>query len=209
MSLRRSLRKNLLAGLIVIAPITATVFVLWWIFQLVDNLIGRWIYPVLPFPIPGLGLVTLLLLLLTVGWLASRAVGGRIIGAWNRMLETLPVTRRIYSAANRIVRTVLGAEAKPFKTVVLVEYPSEGRWVVGFLSGAAPPVIRSRVPEAVSVFVPTTPNPTTGYLVIVAATRVVPIEMSIDDAFTFILSAGSVRFDAVAPASLPPVADPT
>lgn len=208
MSLQRSLRKNLLAGLIVIAPITATVFVLWWIFQLVDNLIGRWIYPILPFPVPGLGILTLLLLLLTVGWLASRAVGGRIIGAWNRMLETLPVTRRVYSAANRIVRTVLGAEARPFKTVVLVEYPSEGRWVVGFLSGDAPPVIRGRVPEAVSVFVPTTPNPTTGYLVIVPRTRVVPIEMTIDDAFTFILSAGSVRFDAVSPASPPRVADP-
>lgn len=203
MSLRRSFRKNLLAGLVVIAPITATIFVLWWIFQLLDNLVGRWIYPVLPFPIPGLGLVALLLLLLTVGWLASRAVGGRIVSAWHRMLENIPITRRIYGAANRIVRTLLGTDERPFKTVVLVEFPSAGRWSIGFLSGDAPHVMQAHIPDSVSVFVPTTPNPTTGFLIVVPRTSVRPIDMTIDDAFTFILSAGAVRFDA-SPETIPP-----
>jgi uncharacterized membrane protein len=197
---RGSVRRHLIAGLIVIAPITATAFVLWWIFQLLDGLIGRFIYPVLGdivgrevFVIPGLGLLTLFLLLVFVGWAAQRAIGSRIVAWWHRLLERLPLTRRIYSAANRIVRTVFGEEtARPFKQVVIVQYPSDGRFAIGFLSGTAPIAIQKHVPGAVSVFVPTTPNPTTGFLIIVHEDYVTPVDMTIDEAFTYILSAGAV-----------------
>jgi uncharacterized membrane protein len=197
-------RRHLMAGLIVIAPVTATVFVLWWIFQLLDGLLGRFLYPALgglvgrdAVVIPGLGLLVLFLLLVGVGWAAQRAIGSRVVAWWHTTMERLPLTRRIYGAANRIVRTVFGEESRPFKKVVLVEYPSVGRWSIGFLSAEAPAAMQRHVPGAVSVFVPTTPNPTSGFLVIVPRHLVVELDITVDAAFTFILSAGSVHPDEV------------
>jgi uncharacterized membrane protein len=209
MSRTGAIRRHLIAGLIVIAPVTATGFVLWWIFQLLDGLLGRFLYPGLggllgreSVVIPGLGLLVLFLLLLGVGWAAQRAIGSRIVGWWHGVLERLPLTRRIYSAAHRIVRTVFGDDSeRPFKTVVLVPYPSEGRWAIGFLSGTAPAAILQHVPDAVSVFVPTTPNPTSGFLVIVPASRTTELTMTVDEAFTYILSAGSVTPEQLTAAS--------
>lgn len=205
MTRRSSIKRNLIAGLIVIAPVTATLFVLWWIFQLLDGLLGRFLYPALGglvgrerIVIPGLGLLVLFALLVGVGFIAQRAIGSRVIAWWHTTLETIPLTRRIYTAANRIVRTVFGEEARPFKTVVIVEYPSPGRWAIGFLSAAAPLAVREHVAESVSVFVPTTPNPTTGFLIIVHPSLVREVEMTVDEAFTYILSAGAVTPEGTA-----------
>lgn len=194
---RRALRRHLIAGLVVIAPLTATIAVLWWIFQLLDGVLGRFLYPLLTrifgWVPPGLGLLSLILLLLCVGWLAEMAVGSRVVNWWNRLLERMPLTRTIYGAANRIVRTVFGEEARPFQKVVLIEYPSDGRWCVGFLAAAAPDLMREHVGDGVSVFIPTTPNPTSGFIVVVPRSRVKELALTVDQAFTYILSAGSVR----------------
>lgn len=197
-----SIRRHLIAGLIVIAPVTLTGVVLWWIFQLLDGLLGRFLYPALgsligreTFVIPGLGLLVLFLLLVGIGFVAQRAIGSRIVAWWHATLERIPLTRRIYSAANRIVRTVFGEEARPFNTVVLIEYPSPGRWAIGFLSAAAPLPVQQHVPDSVSVFVPTTPNPTTGFLIIVSRDLIRELDMTVDEAFTLILSAGAVTPD--------------
>ena len=199
--LRRSMQRHLIAGLIVIAPVTITGFVLWWIFQTVDGLLGQVLYPLIGFPVPGLGLVTLVLLLIGIGWLAERTVGSRIVAWWHGVLERIPVARRIYSAANSIVRTVFGeGQRRPFTQVVLVEFPAPGRWSIGFLAGSAPDSTMESAEEArVTVFVPTTPNPTTGFLIMVPRSDVRTVAMTIDQAFTFILSAGSVS---------PPAAEP-
>ncbi|MGH7504802.1 MAG: DUF502 domain-containing protein, partial [Longimicrobiales bacterium] len=141
------------------------------------------------------GLLCLVLLLLGVGWAAERAIGSRIVNSWHGLLERIPITRRLYSATNRIVRTVLGQDSRPFNAVVLVEYPSPGRWAVGFLAADAPLEMQEHVPEAVSVFVPTTPNPTSGFVVVLSRSRVIRLRMTVDEAFTYILSAGSVRPD--------------
>jgi uncharacterized membrane protein len=208
--MKKHLRRHLIAGLIVIAPITATAFVLWWIFQLLDGLLGRFLYPGLGtllgrdvVVIPGLGLLVLFLVLIGSGWLAQRAIGSRIVASWHGLLESFPLTRRIYSAVHRIVRTVFGTDSRPFTKVVLVRYPTEGRWAIGFLSGTAPHAILAHVPDAVSVFVPTTPNPTSGFLVIVPVGLTTELDMSIDEAFTYILSAG-----VATPEQAVPEADP-
>ena len=201
---RRAIRRRLIAGLIVIAPLTVTLWVLSWIFGLLDGLIGESIYRALGFAIgrerlvvPGLGLLALFLLLLGAGWLTEKAIGSRLLKGWNDLLERVPVVRRVYGASNRIVRSVFGTEARPFKTVVAVEWPSDGRWSIGFLTGEAPAAVQQHAGDLVNVFVPTTPNPTTGFLLMVARDRVVPLAMTVDEAFTFILSAGSVRPDGV------------
>lgn len=205
------MRRHLIAGLIVIAPVTATAFVLWWIFQILDGLLGRFLYPALgaligrdTVVIPGLGLLVLFVFLLGIGWTAERAIGSRIVAWWHASLERIPLTRRIYGAANRIVRAVFGQESRPFKQVVLVQWPSQGRWSMGFLSGIAPAAVREHEPTAVSVFVPTTPNPTTGFLVIVPVELTREVAMSVDEAFTFILSAGAVRPETAAEAGYTP-----
>lgn len=198
----RALRRRLIAGLVVIAPVTATVFVLWWIFQALDGLLGRFLYPALArvFPwiglLPGLGLIALVLLLIVIGWIAERAIGSRVLGWWHGLLERIPITRRIYSAANRIVRTMLGQESRPFKEVVLIEYPSPGRFALGFLAAPAPDDIQEHVPDSVSVFIPSTPNPTTGWLVIVPRWSAKVLPYSVDEAFTLILSGGAVSDEA-------------
>lgn len=198
---KRTIQRRLLAGLVVIGPITVTALVLWWIFQALD----RFLYPLLALIIPGdwvppgLGLVALVLLLITVGWAAERAIGSRIVAWWHNLIERIPVTRRIYGAANRIIRTVFGREGRPFKQVVLLEYPSEGRWAIGFLAAPAPTTVRQHVADSVSVFVPTTPNPTSGWLVIVPRSRVTPLPMTIDEAFTYILSAGAATDESDRP----------
>ena len=196
---RSSVKRHLFAGLIVIAPVTATGFVLWWIFQALDGLLGRFLYPTLSWfvgrdiVIPGLGLAVLFGLLVGIGWLAERAIGSRVVAWWHNTLERIPLTRRIYIAVNRIVRTVFGEESRPFNEVVLVEWPAPGRWALGFLSAPSPDVMRQHVPDAVTVFIPKVPNLATGFVVVVPRSLVIQIDMTIDQAFTFILSAGAVR----------------
>jgi uncharacterized membrane protein len=212
---RGSIRRHLFAGLIVTAPVAATVFVLWWIFQVLDGVLGRFMYPFLGgllgrerVVIPGLGLLVLFLLLVGAGWAAERAIGSRVVLWWHDVLERIPLTRRIYGAAHRIVRTVFGEESRPFNKVVLIEYPSPGRFAIGFLSAPAPAAIQAHHPGTVSVFMPTTPNPTTGFLIVMPAHEVVELDMSVDEAFTYILSAGAVRPETLPPAATAAVQPP-
>ncbi len=188
----RILRRRLIAGLIVIAPAGVTAFVLVKIFQWLDGILGRFLYRALHRSVPGLGLLALVVLLFLVGWLAERALGARLLSFWHAWLERIPVARRVYNASNRIVRTMFTGTRGAFREVVLVEYPSDGRWSIGFLAGDAPSAVPGRSGPLVSVFVPTTPNPTSGWLVIVPRDRVVPLAVTLEEAFTYILSAGAV-----------------
>ncbi len=188
----RAARRHLIAGLIVITPVTVTGFVLWWVFQRVDGLLGRFLYPALGVRVPGLGLVTLLLGLLVIGWAAERAVGSRILRMWHNLLERIPVARRVYTAANRIIRTVFSDQERPFQEVVMFEYPSPGRWSIGFVAARAPNAVQEGDEERVTVFIPNTPNVASGRLVIVARSLVKPIDLTSDQVFTFALSAGAV-----------------
>lgn len=197
----RTLRRRLFAGLAVIAPVAITVYVLRWIFIWLDGLLGKFIYPHLQVRIPGLGLLILVLLLLAIGWAAERAVGRRIVTAWHTTLERFPLTRRLYTASHRIVRTVFGEDQRFFREVVIVEYPAPGRWSLGFVTATAPAAMKDQVDDGVTVFIPTTPNPTTGFLIIVPKTKVAPVSFTIEEAFTFILSAGGVQPDAPATAT--------
>jgi uncharacterized membrane protein len=198
----RTVRRRLIAGLVVIAPVTITAFVLWWIFQRLDGLLGNIIYPAIGVDVPGLGLLLLLLLLFLIGWTAEWAVGARIVGWWHSFLERFPLTRRLYTASNRIVRTVFGEEQRFFREVVLVEYPGPGRWSIGFVTSIAPRAVQEIVPDSVTVFIPTAPNPTTGWVVVVPRAEVFPVSFTLEQALTFVLSAGGVQpEDAEGPAT--------
>ncbi|MEJ2217238.1 MAG: DUF502 domain-containing protein [Gemmatimonadota bacterium] len=199
----RVFRRWLIAGLIVIAPLGVTVYILWWLFIRVDGLLGQFVYNAIGFRIPGLGLLMLVVVLVGVGWATERAVGNRILGWWQSWLDQVPVVRRLYRASSRIVRTVFGGGRRFFREVVLIQYPSPGRWTMGFITSDTESPLTAHVEDAVIVFVPTAPNPTSGYLVIVPRTEVISMPMTVEEGFTFVLSAG-----AVAPPSPPPSASP-
>jgi uncharacterized membrane protein len=191
-SLWTRLRRYLLTGVVVIAPVGVTVFVLWWILARLDAILGR-ILSAVDVRVPGLGLVALALLLVAVGWAAQRAAGRRLINLGRNWLMRFPLTRSIYSAASQITEQIVGEQKKFFKSCVLVEYPRRGCWAIGFLMGEAADEI-NRVAEAdsLAVFIPTTPNPTSGYLVFLPRDRVTPLQMSVEDGFKLVISGGAV-----------------
>jgi uncharacterized membrane protein len=203
---RRPFKRYLLTGLVAIAPVGVTVFVLWWIFQQTDNLLGRFLYPAIGRPIPGLGLLALLLVLLFVGWVAELAIGHRVLNWWHALLERFPLTRGVYGASSRIFRTVFGSERRMIGQVVLVQYPSPGRWSVGFMTSRAPSTMDPLLDDPVAIFVPTTPNPTSGWMVIVPRAETIPLPMTVEQAFTYVLSGGAVVPDALQAA--PPIVPP-
>lgn len=196
----RWVRRRLIAGLIVIAPVAVTLYVLYWLFSLVDGIIGTSLYNAIGFEIPGLGLVVLLGLLLLVGWLTEKTVGGQIVEWWHRALDRVPVVSRLYGATRRIIGSVFGGEGRRFfRDVVLFQYPARGQWTLGFVTGPAPDALGDRMANGVTIFLPTAPNPVTGFLIIVPEDEVIRLPVTIEEGFTYILSAG-----AVAPGKAPP-----
>lgn len=196
----KAFRRRLLAGLIVITPLGVTLYILWWLFRTVDGLLGRYVYGAIGVTIPGLGLLMLIALLLGVGWLAERTIGNQIFNWWNGVLERVPIVSRLYGATRRIVGSVFGGEEKKFfREVVLFEYPSPGQWTLGFVTGGAPAALSDRVQDGLTIFLPTAPNPVTGFLIIVPRARTVRLPVTVEDGFTYILSAGAVPPGGAAP----------
>lgn len=187
------LRRYFFVGLIVIAPVGVTVFVLRWIFETVDAILGRPLQATLGFRVPGLGFVLLGLVVLTVGWIVHRAVGRRLLNTWNRTLVRFPVAGRLYHATSQIVQGVASDRSRIFKRTVLVTYPKEGMWAVAFVTNEQSTLVSQLVGvPCVNVFLPTTPNPTSGYLLVVPRDHVIDTNISIEEAMKFVISAGAV-----------------
>jgi uncharacterized membrane protein len=191
--LNMNLRRRLIAGLIVITPLGVTLYILWWLFRTVDGLLGKYVYGALGVTIPGLGLLMLIVLLFGVGWLAERTIGNQIFNWWHGLLDRVPIVSRLYGATRRIVGSVFGGDEKKFfREVVLFEYPSPGQWTLGFVTGGAPAALDGRVDDGVTIFLPTAPNPVTGFLIIVPRQSVIRLPVTVEEGFTYILSAGAV-----------------
>lgn len=189
----RTLRRFLIGGLAVIGPLGLSIWVLFWLFRHLDGILGQYLGPVLGWSAPGLGLLALLLLLLGVGWLAERTLGARLLAYSESLMARVPVARQVYRGSRRIMRTVLGKDRIAFQEVVGFEWPDDRRWAVGFVTGPAPEPIEARLGEAaVTVYMPTAPNPASGYLIMMPRSRLVVLDVSVEEAFTFVLSAGSV-----------------
>jgi len=192
----RTLRRYLVEGLAVIGPVGVTVFVLAWLFRRLDGLLGESLYQALGYRIPGLGIAVLVVLVALVGWLTERTLGARLVSAWDRMLKRVPVARRIYGGASRIIGSVVGEDRYAFQEVVLFEYPAPGLWSVGFVTGTAAGATEEILGEpAVTVYMPTAPNPMSGYLIQLPRSRVRKLDVDVDEAFTYVLSAGAVSLD--------------
>ncbi len=187
------LRRYLLTGVVVIAPVGVTAFVLYWIFIRIDAILGRLLSGVLGRRVPGLGLMVLVVLLIVVGWVAQQALGRQLIRLGKRWLLRFPLTAGIYNAASQIIETLIGSNRRLFKSCVLVEYPRKGCWSLGFLTNQAASEISDAVGEdSVAIFVPTTPNPTSGLLVFLPRSQVRITKMGVEDGFKLVISGGAV-----------------
>ena len=187
------LRRYFLVGLVVLAPAGVTVVVLRWIFERLDAILGEPIRAAIGFPIPGLGFILLGLVVLGVGWVVHQAVGRRLLRAWNETLVRFPVAGRLYNAASQIVQSVVSDKSRIFKRTVLVPFPTDGIWSMGFVTHDESPIMSQIVGQpCASVFVPTTPNPTSGLLMVVPKSRIIETDISVEEAMKFVISAGAV-----------------
>ena len=192
-SILSTLRRYLLGGLVVTGPLGITALVLRWLFVHVDGLLGQWVDPLLGRSAPGLGALLLVVLLLFVGWVVERTVGGRLIELGERILNRVPIVRRLYGGSSRIVKAVIGEEKMAFREVVLFEHPGPGLWAFGLVTARAPSAAADVLSdEGVTIYLPTAPNPMSGYLVITDRSNTRPTGMTPEEVFTFVLSAGSV-----------------
>ena len=199
-----ALRKWLFTGLLVIVPGVITIAVLNWIVGTLDQTLQilplAW-HPdkVLGFHIPGFGVLLTLLILLVVGATASNFAGRKLVQWGDRLVSRIPVVRSIYSSVKQVSDTLFSESGNAFRTAVLVQWPREGVWTVAFITGTPGGEVAAYLrDEFVSVYVPSTPNPTGGYFVMVRKSDCVELDMSVDAALKYIISMGVVAPSAPA-----------
>ncbi len=192
------LRNYLLTGILVTAPISITVWISWQILQFFDAT-ARHLVPAAWYPdiaIPGLGLLIVFAGLILIGALTAGLVGRLVLRTSERILNGMPVVRSLYAAIKQIMETVLAQRATAFRQVVLIEYPRRDIWAVGFVSGSTRGEVQRKLKQdLVNVFLPTTPNPTSGFLLFVPAKDVRVLEMSIEEGIKLVVSGGIVTPD--------------
>ncbi|TAL58497.1 MAG: DUF502 domain-containing protein [Legionella sp.] len=194
-----SLRSYLLAGLVVWLPILVTIGVLRFIIDLLDqtlSLVPQAYQPdqLLGHHIPGLGVVLSLILLLLTGIAATNFFGQRLVSWGESILSKIPLVRSIYNAVKQVLHAVLSTNSEAFRKVLLIEYPRKGLWSLAFQTGSVSPEINAKAnQEMVSLFVPTTPNPTSGFLMMLPKQEVIEIDMSIEEALKYIISLGVMQ----------------
>lgn len=195
----KRLRRYLVAGLLVWIPLAFTAWIISLLIKLMNqSLLLLKLVPLLPenwqeLAIPGLGIVLTLVLLLTTGLFAANFVGHRMIALWESLLERIPFVRSVYSGAKKFSEIVLSDSSQSFKKVLLIEYPRKGIYTLAFQSGANLGEVQARTgEEVVCTFVPTTPNPTSGFIVMVPKDEIIELDMPVDAAVKMIVSLGVV-----------------
>jgi uncharacterized membrane protein len=193
------LRAYFFAGVLVLAPVGITLYIAYLALHFVDAhvtpLIPARYNPntYLPFGIPGLGLVIVVVVVTLVGALTAGYLGRVLVRLNDIVLARMPVLSGIYGAVKQLIEAVFGRQARAFRQVVLVEWPREGAWTLALVTNETAPEIRAHFKEdVVTIMVLTTPNPTSGYLVVLPRDKVIPLEMSVEDAMKMILSSGLV-----------------
>lgn len=195
----KSIRSYLFAGLVVWLPILATFVILRFIIDLLDqtmSLLPRAYQPdqLLGFHLPGLGVVISLALLVVTGLVATNILGQKLVGWSEAVLDKIPLVRSIYNASKQVIQAIFATNSDAFRKVLLVQYPREGLWSLAFQTGVTHADIKQHTgEEMISIFVPTTPNPTSGFLMMVPKSEAIELSMTIDEALKFIISLGVMQ----------------
>ena len=193
------IRSWFLTGILVMTPLILTVYAAWAFITFVDNLVVPLVpfnyrpSNYLPFSIPGLGLIIVFIFTTFVGLLATGLFGRTLIRIWENILNRMPVVRSVYSAIKQILETVMATQSDAFRQAVLVQYPRKDIWAIGFVTGSTKGEVGKRVDKKmVNVFMPTTPNPTSGFLLFFPEEDLIFLNMTVEDALKLVVSGGMV-----------------
>ena len=196
-SIFSKIRNNFIAGIVVLIPIGITLYLTLFLIRISGKIIPKEINPnnYLPFDIPGVEIVIALIIITFIGWLSLSFLGKKIFEILNNILKKIPILRTIYSAIGQMTETFTKT-GNDQKSVVLLEYPRKGIWAVGFATKENVGLIKNKVKEEIiNVFVPTTPNPTSGFLLMVPKKDLIYLNVSFEQASKFIVSAGTTNID--------------
>ena len=196
-SLFSSLRNNFIAGVVVLIPIGITLYLTLFIIKISSKILPKEINPnyYLPYNIPGLEILISIIIITFVGWLSLSFLGKKLFDVFELVLNKIPILRTIYSAVGQLTETFAKSKGDK-KSVVLVEYPRKGTWVVGFATKENQGIIKNKIKEElVNVFVPTTPNPTSGFLLMLPKKDLIYLDVSFEQASKFIVSAGTTNIN--------------
>ena len=189
------IRNNFIAGIVVLIPIGITLYLTLAIAKVSSKILPKGINPnnYLPYDIPGIEIIIALLLITFIGWLSLSFIGKKLLNIFDNILNKIPILRTIYSAFTQMLETFTKSKVSK-KNVVLVEYPRKGTWAVGFATNKNTGEIKNKIgQEVVNVFVPTTPNPTSGFLLMFPKEDVIYLDITFEQASKFIVSAGSTN----------------
>ena len=191
------LRNNFIAGIVVLIPIGITLYLTLFLIRITGKIIPKEINPnnYLPIDIPGVEILMALIIITFIGWLSLSFLGKKFFEIFNNILKKIPILRTIYSAIGQMTESFTKTENKQ-KSVVLLEYPRKGVWAVGFATRENEGIIKNKIKEdIINVFVPTTPNPTSGFLLMVPKKDLIYLDVSFEQASKFIVSAGTTNID--------------
>ncbi len=199
-SLLHRFRTNFLTGVVIVAPVTLTIYLIWWAVNLVDRMIVPWVPAIynpstyLGVNILGFGLVVFVFFSAAIGALTKGLFGRQLLKFGENIVERMPVVRSIYNALKQIAETVLSQSNNSFQNACLVQYPREGIWAIAFVSTETKGEVLEKLPndKMLSIFLPTTPNPTSGFLLFVPRKDLVILDMTVEEAAKLVISAGLV-----------------
>jgi len=191
-----SLRKYLLTGVLVLVPLMVTLYIMFAVFQITDGLLGVAVSRAIGYRIPGVGLFLTATICVIVGIIAQNYLGRRLITGIENSMERIPVVRSLYNGIKQVADVVIQKNHGEFKRVVMLEYPKENCWVIGFVTADFTVPLQEKALDEldmVTVFVPTTPNPTSGFLLILEKSKIIDTHMDIEDAMKIVISGGLVQ----------------
>jgi uncharacterized membrane protein len=207
-------KRYFITGLLIWIPLAITFTVLTWIVEMLDGWVVPWLprhlqpQTVLGFDIPGLGVVLCIFILFATGVIAANVLGQKLVRLWEGLLARIPVVKSIYYSVKQVSDTLFSSSGQAFRKALLVQYPRQGTWTIAFLTGApGGDVARHLDGGYLSIYVPTTPNPTSGFFLMLPAADVIELDMSVDEALKYIISMGVVAPPAHAPEPILPVSD--
>jgi uncharacterized membrane protein len=209
------LKRYFIAGLLFWVPIGITLWVLHFLVSSMDGIVGLFPKALRPEAlfgqsVYGFGVLVVVVLLFATGILVTHLLGKRLLGWWNSIIQRVPVAGGIYKSVKQISDTVLSDSGNAFNKAVLVEFPHPGAWTVAFQTGSASGELSDKIgADFISVYVPTTPNPTSGYMIYVPRAKVKDLDMTVDQALKTVISMGVVGPEAALPGSIPVANQPT